>query len=644
MARIRAFKNNFTGGELSPRLLGRVGFEKYTTGVEILINWIIYPHGGITRRPGTRFVEPAIAAGGSRLIPFQFSDQDAYILEIGHQAIRFYKGGVRIHETAKTITNAADNGSGAIRITATSHGYSTGTPVKVSGVEGTIEANGDWIVTNIDADNFDLNSSTFTNTYTSGGEAEKIVQVTTPYQESEIFDIQYAQSADVMWLVHPSYKPQKLSRTSDTVWTLVNYAPTSDPFTSANNYPRAVAFWSSRIWFGGTNNEPDTRWASQIGDFEDMSLGTGLDDEAIKIASSSGRVDVVRWFAPTNEALFDGTLGGESLIRGGLDKTVTPNNVNIRPDTAFGVHTRTPVLVSNNVVFIQRSGRKLRQASYNVDAESFAGPDLSLLSEHLAKVGLVQISYQAEPESTIWGVLKDGRLVSVAYLPEQKVFGWAQHTTSGTFLSVATIPHPNLDRDQTWVVVQRNINGSNVNYVEYFEDGAGFYNQLMLDSALPGSFGTPQSTVKGLHHLESETVRIVGDGAVQPLRTVTDGQVTVDPAAKKIEVGLEFLPKVVTLRPDEETATGQIQGRPVKRAKFTINLLNTVGMTVNGKAVVFRKGDDPMDAPPPLFSGDKEIITRGWGKSAGQITIEQPLPLPITIIYIIGDVEVGDND
>lgn len=68
-----------------------------------------------------------------------------------------------------SVTNAQNNGSGLIRITATAHGLSTGNKIYIKNVGGTTEANGAWIVTYIDADTVDLQSSTFTNAYTSGG-------------------------------------------------------------------------------------------------------------------------------------------------------------------------------------------------------------------------------------------------------------------------------------------------------------------------------------------------------------------------------------------------------------------------------------------------------------------------------------------
>jgi|GEM_PF-1679568 len=84
--------------------------------------------------------------------------------------------------TAKTISGAANNGAGLIRIKATAHGYTTGQLVTIKSVAGTVEANNTdtnpaWAITVVDADYFDLNESTFTNGYVSGGSAYKVTGV-----------------------------------------------------------------------------------------------------------------------------------------------------------------------------------------------------------------------------------------------------------------------------------------------------------------------------------------------------------------------------------------------------------------------------------------------------------------------------------
>ncbi len=83
---------NFTTGEISPRLRGRVDVSKFWNGCESLVNFVVQPQGGITRRPGTMFVEAALdQAAASRLVGFIFSDVQAYVIELGNFTARFYR-------------------------------------------------------------------------------------------------------------------------------------------------------------------------------------------------------------------------------------------------------------------------------------------------------------------------------------------------------------------------------------------------------------------------------------------------------------------------------------------------------------------------------------------------------------------------
>ena len=163
MARVAVQLTNFTGGELSPRLDGRNDLTKYASGCKTLENMIVYPHGSAARRPGTQFVaEVKDSTKKTRLIPFEFSTTQTYMLEFGDQYIRFYK----------------DNG-----------------------------------------------------VILSGGSPYEIVS---PYLEAELFEIKFAQSADVMYICHPNHAVRKLSRTGHTAWTLTEVNFTNGPYLDNN--------------------------------------------------------------------------------------------------------------------------------------------------------------------------------------------------------------------------------------------------------------------------------------------------------------------------------------------------------------------------------------------------------------------------
>ena len=81
---VHPFQTNFTAGELSPKLAGHINFDKYANGLEILENMTVFPQGGVTRRSGTRFVcEVKDSSAITRLIPFEFSVTQSYVLEFG---------------------------------------------------------------------------------------------------------------------------------------------------------------------------------------------------------------------------------------------------------------------------------------------------------------------------------------------------------------------------------------------------------------------------------------------------------------------------------------------------------------------------------------------------------------------------------
>lgn len=254
MARAAAFQSSFALGEVSPLVSMRTDFEKRRQALSSLENFICTAQGPVTRRPGTRHVKHAKYATTGlgypvALVPFEFNVEQAYVLEIGSTAstsggyIRVYKDGGPVLESALTIIGATQ--ADPVRLEITGHGLSDNDEVYVSGVAGMTEINGRYFRVDVfDADHIDLWSvvesasidGTGYSAYTSGGTASKVYEISSPYTGSELFDsagrllLSWAQSADVLYLAHPSYTPRKLSRTDHTAWTLTEVDFQDGPF------------------------------------------------------------------------------------------------------------------------------------------------------------------------------------------------------------------------------------------------------------------------------------------------------------------------------------------------------------------------------------------------------------------------------
>ena len=110
--------SSFTSGELSPRLDGRIDLEKYFSGSKTLENMVIHPHGGASRRSGTKFIsEVKDSDDETRLIPFEFSTTQTYMMEFGSLYIRFYKDNGIITEAGKTISCITKASPGVVTAT-----------------------------------------------------------------------------------------------------------------------------------------------------------------------------------------------------------------------------------------------------------------------------------------------------------------------------------------------------------------------------------------------------------------------------------------------------------------------------------------------------------------------------------------------
>ena len=241
MARVAVQLTNFTGGELSPRLDGRNDLTKYPTGCKTLENFIVFPHGSAARRSGTQFVaEIKDSSKKTRLIPFEFSTTQTYMMEFGNQYIRFYKDNGQILESDVTISGATQ--ANPVVITATGHSYDNGDEISITSVAGMTELNNKrYLVANkttntfeiTDVDGTNINGTGFT-AYTSGGVANRVYEIATPYLTAELFDLKFAQSADVMYITHPNHEVEKLSRSGHTSWTLTDVNFTDGPYLDDN--------------------------------------------------------------------------------------------------------------------------------------------------------------------------------------------------------------------------------------------------------------------------------------------------------------------------------------------------------------------------------------------------------------------------
>lgn len=251
-------------------------------------------------------------------------------------------------------------------------------------------------------------------------------------------------------------------------------------WNNTDGWPTQVSFYKERLVFGRGQNV----WLSVSGDYETFSArdasGNVVADMAISLILQSDKVNDLEWFAST-DALLCGTAGGEFAVQSiTTNLPFGPDNVTAPSISAFGSRNCIPVRVAEAIVFVQRSGIKMRDIIYDYLSNKFQSTDQSVMADHITQGGLNQIAFQQEPYSLIWAVRADGALICMTYSREQydnpPFGGWHRHPIGGSFNggpavveSVSLIPAPAGDRDELWIIVKRTINGVTKRYVEYME-------------------------------------------------------------------------------------------------------------------------------------------------------------------------------
>ena len=531
---------SFVAGELSPRLSGRTDLQKYFQGCETLENFLIHPHGGATRRPGTRFVaEVKTSSLETRLVPFQFNVTQAYVLEFGNNYFRIYKDGgqvtsgspatavevtttyatadlatlkfaqsgdvmyvvhpdkpvrkiARTSHTAWTITDVdfkrgpfldanttdttltASGRTGSVTVTASAvtginggSGFEStdvGRLIKLHHGYAKITAITSTTVCTAAVQENDVFDSELEPTYTSStisfaeGDPsstglehnDRIVDsnknwIDEGFKDNQEITVSGASTSgnNKSYLIVKATEDTLLLAPSDDVTeesasasiTVVGKLVADDEwalgaFSPRTGYPRAVAFYEQRLTFAGTDEQPQTVYFSVSGDFENFTAGTD-DDSALVYTLGSNQVNVIR-FLSSSRSLLVGTSGGEFVVRaGGADEPITPKNVQIKQQSAFGSANVQPLQCGNAVLFLQRASRKIRELVYDFDTDGYIAPDLSILAEHATEGGVKEMAYGQEPDSVAWMVRNDGVLLGMTYRRDEQVVAWHRHVIGG---------------------------------------------------------------------------------------------------------------------------------------------------------------------------------------------------------------------
>lgn len=460
-------------------------------------------------------------------------------------------------------------------------------------------------------------------------------------------------------------------------------------WSAERGFPRAVTFHEQRVFFGGSERNPDTIWASQTGNIFNMmqtrleqdetSVSTGLStlpfilfgdtrtSDPFSFTIASKQANIIQWLESQN-TLQAGSLGSEYIIDGG-NAALSNENILIRKQTDYGSSNVQSVAIGHSTLFITRDGRRLREFKFNDENGSYISSNLSVLSDFMVYSGFdgasaselkdaefVEIVHQPTRD-VIWLVTNKGQLVGVTLSREANIVAWHYHPTrsTDTVNSVISVPNENRNFDELWMSVTRNVNGVDKTYLEKIGDD--FEHDLIAntsteendkpyysDSAVKVTLATatdtvtlPQNVTVGLgteSHLEGETVKILAGNTVETDKTVSSGQVTLDasyPSGTEIFLGLPYTSTLKTMDLEAGGDFGDSQGNRQRIDRLAIRLyLSQRGGYKNPDGSLYDLEYDDNEA----FSGTKRLDFEITPDMENQVIFEHDDPVPFNILSL----------
>lgn len=658
MSRVIQVQTNFTSGELDPKLRARIDLQQYYNGLEQAQNIIIQPQGGFVRRNGTKYLAelPSSAGTAVRMVHFEFSVSDSYMLIFVDERMYVFKDGVQ-------ITNI--NGSGDDYLTVTKitdtviptmcWAQSADTliivqesmiPQKI--VRGATDAS--WTISDLSFSYIPKYAYSLTvtqpgATLTPDVEDGKV----TLTASASVFS---AGNVDQYIDASPQGRARIVEYVSGTVVKAITEVPFfntdaiasgdwdlesgyENTWSATRGWPRSSVFYEGRLYFGGASSRPSTLWGSRVGDFFNFDPGESFDDAALEATLDTGRFNaIVDLYAGRNLQVF--TTGGEFYLPQTLGDPLTPSNLAVQEQTSNGARVGIRVVnVDGATVFVQRQGKALAEFIFSDTVNGYISTKISLLSSHLLKspsdMAVRRATSTDEGDQLLIVNAEDGTIACYTLLRSQEIIAPSEWVTDGEFISVG------VDISDTYAVVKRTIDGSDVYYVELFSEDS------TLDCSTFADVGSSTASVSGLSFLEGETVKVIRDGIVEADKTVSSGAVSFDIAAEEsYSIGLNFTPIAVTLPVEPRLPSGNIRGFKKRILEINSEHFESQAVTINGEQVAFRRfGEDILDIAVQPFTGVKRSGPLLGFVNEGKITLSQSVPLKMNVLALDYKVSVG---
>ncbi len=692
-------QTSFAHGEISEELFGRVDLDSYSKALAECKNFFVHAAGGISLRPGTHYIcDIAQHEKKARLIPFQFSTTQTYILLFEDKCVRFVqdlgtviypheheKAGEQVVielpyteaelydisfvQSADILYLAHKNHPPAQLMRFDHHDWKyekisftpklpAPTNLALSQTHTGTE-NYTYKVSAYNTDTLQESPATAELSIASahlGLDGRRITLTWDKVENANLYNI-YKESTGIFgWIGQVEAKDASktsFSYIDKNYGADVNDTPSAwkNYFDEEKKYPSLVSFYQQRLCFAASEKEPQKIWMSRTADYENFSSSSpAMADDAVVLTIAGSQVNQIYGLVSLR-ILLALTAGAEWSLDGG-GGAISPLSVQATQQSYYGSAKLPPLVLGASILHVERGYNALRDLSYSMEIDSYSGNDLSVRAKHLLRDHTITSwAYQANPDGIIWMVRDDGRLLGFTFLKEHQVFAWHQHETDGFVENVCALQEE--DGDSIYFIVRRkDSTGMFKRYIEKLAkpfNGGDISDSFFVDSGLAYE-GEPENTFAGFEHLAGKEIVGLADGAPFRATVNAQGEIKLQRDAKKMHAGLSYTGKLKTLRLNSSDGQGTLQGRKQTISKITLRLKNSLGgfvgkerIAIHGKAFkeefteLKSKGGQSLEQAAIPYSGDISLHASTQWNNHGQIIIEQRDPLPFTLLALILD-------
>lgn len=638
MTNLFTAKTNFTAGELSHDLLGRVDLRSYENGALELKNVFIEPTGGVRRRPGLRHVDTL--QGDGRLICFEKNPKESYLIVLHDLEIHIYLHGTKIADlvspyTAEQIKSVRwCQSPEALFLT-----HPEIPPKKL------FKDADEWKLENF---TFMIEKECTLEPYHKFCKEEMTIASSVNKGSATLTtsdDFFVSEHVGMLLKIAEGYALIQTVTNATTATAIIKkklveeaadsakLEPTrsfSEPaFSEKHGWPISVAFYQSRLIFGGSKKLPNTLWFSQSADLTNFELGSGYDAEGIEFSMLSDQSNTIcALFAGRHLQVF--TTSAEWMVSG---DPLTPTNIQLRRQTQVGSPSECyipPIGIDGATIFPSANGREIREFLFADIEQAYQATDLSLLAGHLINNPCDQAYDKHNRQAYI--VMGDGTMCVLCSFRSEDLQSWTQQQTQGEFMSVC------ISGATAYFIIKR----AGVYYLECFDEN------MNTDSGLIQITEEATNLLTVPDYLYGKTLKICADDIVLGDEEDVSDTIELSTKATKIEAGLEYTHIISPLPPSAGATNSMAPVSSYRLVKACFRLVNTNTLEVDTGSGVRQEMPYPLDSyklDSYIRKKTADIVVRalGWNRSPSQPLwrIVSGAPKNFKLVSVTHDLQIG---